>query len=314
MTLLSRCLGLLLACASLTTAARPLGDYPFRIDTVRDGAAEQVIARNDGPAPITINVGLTGENVRSATTWPQTVVVAPGAQVTLGSVAPAERDKPFRYLFNYTYYAGRIDAPGAAVPLYRLPFQNGAAYAITQAYGGSLTRHDNRQNLYAVDFAMPVGTPIVAARDGVVVDVVLKYQRGGVDPALMDEANFITIVHDDGTLAEYAHLSPGAPLVKRGQRVAAGTLIGHSGNIGYSSGPHLHFVVSRPDIERGRVIRHSVPVVFYGDDRGTPITPKTDTVALADYRDATTDSTLMAGRTAPEVITTPGAQGSTGKR
>lgn len=315
MTPLLRLLWLLAACASTASVARPLTDYPFRIETVREATGEQVVARNDGPAAITLHVGLVSENVRSATAWPVTAVIPAGGQVMLGQVGPADREKPYRYLFNYTYYAGRLDAPGAAVPLYRLPYANGAAFAITQAHGGPLTSHDNRQNLHAVDFAMPVGTPLVAAREGVVVDVALRHQRGGTDPALMEEVNFITIMHDDGTLAEYAHLSPGPALVKRGQRVAAGTLIGHSGNTGYSSGPHLHFVVSRPDVERGRVIRHSLPIVFYGDDRGTPLTPRAGTVALADYRQPpAVNGPALAARPTEEAVAPLTAQGSTEKR
>ena len=290
---------LFVAClAGISGAAAALNDYPFRVDTVRVGALEQVIARNDGPAPITIHVALSSENVGTTADWPLTVVVPAHGTVPLGYIAPVDKRLPYRYLFSYTYYVGRIDAAPAADVLYRYPFPDGRAHAITQAHGGRLTSHNNKQNLYAVDFYMPVGTPVVAARAGVVVDVVLQHENGGRDVAFMEQANMITIVHDDGTIAEYAHLSPGEALVSRGERVAAGRLLGYSGNTGYSTGPHLHFVVSRPDVDHGKVIRLSLPIQFYGDDTRVAVTPRAGTLAVADYHPngAERDPSAVAGR------------------
>ena len=51
------------------------------------------------------------------------------------------------------------------------------------------------------------------------------------------------IVHDDGTMALYAHLREGGVLVRVGQRVEKGQQIGLSGNTGFTSGPHLHFAL-----------------------------------------------------------------------
>ena len=56
-------------------------------------------------------------------------------------------------------------------------------------------------------------------------------------------ANFIRILHDDGTMALYAHLRSEGALVRVGQRVRAGQQIGLSGNTGFTTGPHLHFVI-----------------------------------------------------------------------
>jgi murein DD-endopeptidase MepM/ murein hydrolase activator NlpD len=56
-------------------------------------------------------------------------------------------------------------------------------------------------------------------------------------------ANFVRVLHDDGSMGMYAHLEYYGVGVKVGQRVAAGDLLGLSGNTGYSTGPHLHFAV-----------------------------------------------------------------------
>lgn len=306
--------------ASICGAAAALNDYPFRVETRRAGPLEQVVARNDGPAPITIHVTLSSENIGTTSDWPVTAIVPAHGAVPLGYIAPVHREQPYRYLFSYTYYVGRIDAEPSAGPMYRYPFPDGETHAITQAHGGKLTSHNNKQNLYAVDFDMPVGTPVVAARAGVVVDVVLTHDAGGRDLSFIEQANMITIVHDDGTIAEYAHLSPGKPLVARGQRVAAGALIGYSGNTGYSTGPHLHFVVSRPDVDRGKVIRLSLPIQFYADDSRVAVTPHTGTLAVADYhRGAANDNIQpVAGRggieEAPLAAHPLTAQGSTDRQ
>jgi murein DD-endopeptidase MepM/ murein hydrolase activator NlpD len=131
---------------------------------------------------------------------------------------------------------------------------------------------------------MPRGTPVVAARGGVVIDATLTHEEGGFDMRYLDKANTVAIAHDDGTVAEYAHLSPGAGLITVGQRVQAGDLIGHSGNTGYSSGPHLHFIVSKPAVTEGKVARESVPVVFYANHPPVRFSAQAGMAVTANYR------------------------------
>ena len=63
---------------------------------------------------------------------------------------------------------------------------------------------------------------------------------------MADQANLVKLQHADGSLSTYAHLSPNTPKLSVGQTVRAGQEIGWSGNTGYSSGPHLHFCLSKP--------------------------------------------------------------------
>ena len=276
-------LGALMAGAAFPAFAA-ITDYPFRLVTKAQGPEQELVAENDGPAPITVYVTLSGENFASDRTWPATIMVPPYTMVPLGRVFAADRAAGgYNFLFRYSHHFGRVDAVHDPVATYRLPFLEGQSFAVTQAYGGRLSSHNNRENLYAVDFAMPVGTPIVAARGGVVIDATLRHQEGGYDMRFLDKANTVAIVHDDGTVAEYAHLSHSAEVVKAGQRVAAGDLIGHSGNTGYTSGPHLHFIVSKPSVADGKVTRQSVPVAFYAGDPTVRFSAQWGTTLTANY-------------------------------
>ncbi|HVR81778.1 MAG TPA: M23 family metallopeptidase [Luteimonas sp.] len=142
----------------------------------------------------------------------------------------------------------RLDPiPGdpSAKPLdveYLLPLRQ-RSLRIDQGYGGSFS-HSDPQNRYAVDFGADIGTPVIAARDGVVMQVESDFDKAGLNlEKYGGRANFVRIVHDDGTMGLYAHLKPEGVLVRVGQRVHAGQQIGLSGNTGFTTGPHLHFAV-----------------------------------------------------------------------
>jgi murein DD-endopeptidase MepM/ murein hydrolase activator NlpD len=116
---------------------------------------------------------------------------------------------------------------------------------------------------------MPVGSAVHAAREGMVIDVSFRNFRTGTSPELRSEANYVQVLHDDGTSAVYAHLQMDTVRVRPGQRVARGEYIANSGNTGYSTGPHLHFVVLR----NAGLRSESVPVAFAGPG-GASVPPR----------------------------------------
>ena len=125
---------------------------------------------------------------------------------------------------------------------YGWPLQ-GDQVRIGQGWGGKHS-HQRPDTLHALDLGTPEGTPVLAARAGIVMQVEEGYDAGGVVAERdMGAANFVRVLHDDGTMALYAHLKRDGALAGVGQRVRRGDRIGISGNTGYSSGPHLHFVV-----------------------------------------------------------------------
>ena len=82
-----------------------------------------------------------------------------------------------------------------------------------------------------VDWAAPVGTPIVAAFDGQIV-----FEGDG-----KGYGNLIRISHAGGRETRYAHMQRFAANISVGSTVKAGDLIGYIGTTGLSTGPHLHF-------------------------------------------------------------------------
>ncbi len=82
-----------------------------------------------------------------------------------------------------------------------------------------------------IDFALPVGTPVRAAGAGVVVETGDFFFNG----------HSVYLDHGQGLVTLYCHLD--RVDVQPGARVAAGQVIGLSGNTGRTSGPHLHWTV-----------------------------------------------------------------------
>jgi murein DD-endopeptidase MepM/ murein hydrolase activator NlpD len=151
-----------------------------------------------------------------------------------------------------------------------VPFAAGSTFTISQAYPTRVT-HVTPDSQFAVDIALPDGTPIYAARDGTVINVHHDSFRGAALAVMLDQANLIEILHDDGTIAVYAHLQWNSIRVRIGQRVARGEYIANSGNTGFTTGPHLHFAVLR-NSGAGDV---SIPIQFAGIG-GAPVTPATN--------------------------------------
>ncbi|MGH3991234.1 MAG: M23 family metallopeptidase, partial [Pseudonocardiaceae bacterium] len=91
---------------------------------------------------------------------------------------------------------------------------------------------------WGIDIANSIGTPILAAADGVVEEA---------GPA-SGFGMLVRILHADGTTTLYGHIN--RALVEQGEQVRAGDEIAEMGNRGQSTGPHLHFEVWNADGEK----------------------------------------------------------------
>jgi murein DD-endopeptidase MepM/ murein hydrolase activator NlpD len=123
---------------------------------------------------------------------------------------------------------------------YQLPFDKGDRHRVVQGYGGLFSH----SHIAALDFEMPIGTTIYAAREGVIFSYKDDSDEGGPFSKYKNKANYIIIKHDDGSFGCYWHLKKNGVLVKSG-RVAVGQQIGFSGATGQVLRPHLHFSVKR---------------------------------------------------------------------
>ncbi len=150
--------------------------------------------------------------------------------------------------------------PYTGTPEVGVPFACGRIYPVSQGHDTGSHKYNDT---YAWDFRMPEGTPIVAARGGVVRMARGDSTEGGCDEKFAPKANYVVVSHGDGLETQYLHFS--AVVVKPGERVKQGQLLGFSGATGWSCGPHLHFKVAK---ETGRGWNNpSVParIVGYGD-------------------------------------------------
>lgn len=150
--------------------------------------------------------------------------------------------------------AGKFKADSSYI--YTLPFEKNKNVFLIQAYESKMSHKGER----ALDFKIKKGTKICAARDGVVYALRSDSDRGGLKDEYLSDGNYISVQHNDGSIAHYWHLQKDGVFVNKGDTVNTGQLIGLSGNTGYSAFPHLHFEVQGQDAAGNYV---QLPTRFY---------------------------------------------------
>ncbi len=131
---------------------------------------------------------------------------------------------------------------------YYLPYTEGTSYRVSR------TDHSSTGTSYAVDFAMPVGSTVRASADGEIIKIIENNTKSGCDASYAKYNNMVVILHPNGEVSYYLHLSTNSVpdyLYARngktpGYQVHRGEIIGKSGKIGYVCGKnpaHLHFHV-----------------------------------------------------------------------
>ena len=146
----------------------------------------------------------------------------------------------FLYHYNEKNNKGHYDENGKSIKktLMKTPI-NGAR--LSSSYGMRKHPIDGFNKMHrGTDFAAPMGTPIMASGDGIVVKA--GWCGGG--------GNCIKIKHNTVYQTVYAHMSKFATNIKSGTKVKQSQIIGYVGSTGKSTGPHLHYEV----IENGKRI------------------------------------------------------------
>ena len=218
-----------------------------------------LIAQNTYYAPVQIAFRLRPiENVSPDTRRSGLATLPPRSETELVVVGKSVDEVDLRFDSEFQFIPGEPGALHGPDQPYRLPYALSTSIRVSQAYPVVKT-HVDRGSQYALDFAMPIGTDIFAARDGVVIEVASDFFESGTDYEVDGpRANIVRILHDDGTMALYVHLNWNTIRVVPGQRVRRGEYLADSGNTGFSTGPHLHFVVQRN--EGGALV--AVPLEF----------------------------------------------------
>lgn len=270
---------------SFAGLANQTENYPFSVDSEKTPNGHRIVARNAGPAPVSVKVSITdSQYITTNRPFPIYAVVPPGGSTLfLGEIRPAMQGVGYTFRTQYNWTLGDMNAAQAPDAVYRLPYRDGSTFRIGQSPGGPITTHTSPDSQFAVDIPMPEGTPILAARAGIVIYTEANQIYGAQVPDMLNKANEVRIKHIDGTVAIYAHLSHGGVYVYPGQRVEAGQQIGLAGSTGYSSGPHLHFAVQAVRRNGDRLDTISLPFQFYVGNPPVAFSPQFGQLAKADY-------------------------------
>ena len=225
---------------------------------------------NDFWGPVEIELKLTDAvNVLTEPPLPARFVIPGQQEQTLVGLGALDPGRSYHYRLVMSSVPGRpISRPVEGIVVLP-PFSPKEQYLISQGFQGERT-HLTEESEFAIDITMPVGTDIHAARSGTVMDVEEDFNSGGTNlEKYADKANHVRILHQDGTMATYAHLDLASVNVRPGARIRAGQKIARSGNTGFSSGPHLHFVIQ----QNAGMKLISLPFKFQAAD-GVPTTPE----------------------------------------
>lgn len=231
------------------------------IDEVRNGDTVELRARNlnDYPLTYTLQVRSRTMQIQGADTVTRTL--PPRQSETAIVLNNDDARSNARYSIRFDWTIGYMDPNHDDEHVYAFPYEKGLTYRIMQGYGSRFS-HTGREE-FSIDFDMPVGTPVHAARAGVVARVVESNDKGCWEDGCGAYANFIVVLHSDGTTGEYYHLQKDGALVEVGDQVERGQRIGYSGNTGHTALPHLHFAVYRATTWGNT---QSIPVRFQSAD------------------------------------------------
>jgi hypothetical protein len=240
-------------------------DTAARVTTRREGNVVRVCVENSELSEITVTFDFSVVNLKGGVAFPHTATFPPGKTeaFTLSAIQP---DMPWHYSYTNYLKLGSREAIHDDSAVYHLPYAPGRSYTVSQGYNGCFSHQGANQ--CSIDWKMPEGTEVRAARGGRIVKVKDDSDAGGGTMQFDPYNNFVLIRHEDGTLGHYCHLKKGGVKVTPGQIVRAGEVIALSGNTGFSSGAHLHFSVFKTKDGRQRI---SLPVKFE-DANGRAVT------------------------------------------
>jgi murein DD-endopeptidase MepM/ murein hydrolase activator NlpD len=203
-------------------------------------AGVALVCVNPDPFAQTVVLNLRPANLADGLPGQSMHVLRPGDRQALRALSAISQ--PWSLDFDYGALFGAIRGPVEQVP-YRLPFLPGSKALVAQLHGGPRSSHGDMASQHAIDFGLPFGSVVIAARSGVVAVVKDGSTQGGWEPNFQGKENLVIVYHSDDTWAVYGHLEAGSISLAPGDRVEAGQQLGKTGKSGMLAGPHLHFAV-----------------------------------------------------------------------
>jgi len=202
------------------------------------------------------------KNIRgyeSRTSLPHKLVLKPKTKVKVLTLNNTDSKKHVgSFSSHISWSKGSVEAKPDLDFVYALPYDK--SHKVSQGFNGN-TSHKGTSK-YAIDFAMPIGTPVLASRAGKVVEIVQRHDKHGMGLDMRSFANYVIIEHADKTLGRYFHLKQNSVSVTLGAEVKAGDLLALSGDTGRTSGAHLHFVVTKAQEYQETYLSVSTPIKF----------------------------------------------------
>lgn len=241
-------------------------ELPQKVSVVNRGSREKLVLYGvnslAGPAQVWLELKVQKNIHLHPSSDSEWLLHGPGEEF-LTYVSPVEPQRPWAYQWATRFVEGRPVEPADLDSQPLPPPLKGGPFYITQAFHGKASHQQHPSSHKAVDIYMPEGSPVAAVRAGTVMDVEQDFSRSGWRADVADEANYVRILHPDGSMAIYAHLQAQSIQVSLGQEVEVGQVLAKSGNTGYSTGPHLHFALQ---YNAGRKLQ-SLAFKFIGFDR-----------------------------------------------
>ncbi len=204
---------------------------PSYLSVPSDSTVYDITAFNHGNAPVSVSIGIDPEsasNVSTAETLPLNVVVKPNSDKALVRIGPKLKNEGCYFRTEYSWSIGDYTANHHCPEHYQFPFRaNVKAYASVNT-----TTTTSAYARYSVIFAVPAGTPVLAARKGTVVLV---------------REDKIDILHDDSTIATYGHLGKIHKSIFAGKAVSTEDIIGVVGTAPDKKEGYMQLTVWRPE-------------------------------------------------------------------
>jgi murein DD-endopeptidase MepM/ murein hydrolase activator NlpD len=228
---------------------------------------------NEKPNLVSVIIDIKSDNLKFDEIFPVVTTIAGFSKRKITNIEIKSIYKKADIEISFKWVNGDVFSSHMDADQYYFPYMTGKRYIVGQGFNEKITHNKNMQ--YSIDWNMAIGTKVYAARSGMVVELNTENKDNilGITQS-MDKSNYIKIQHLDGTIATYGHLKKDGAAVKVNDIVKRKDLIGYSGNSGYTTGPHLHFHVAEPVIEKEDFVEKTIPFKFRNCEVQNAIIPK----------------------------------------